>query len=379
MTKRSLTVVLALALLCVGALAQDRMEVWNRNAGVWTSHPAEHKMHAARRQAEVATPLVQSFTLPTDRDVVLVCGYDGVLRAVWGARQKTRVDSMTIVTDLPGQDFQKCGIALGGTIFALSSKGLSRIQDNGQGFASSIDQYPTVGLADALIAQASNSVTLGRINNPFVLQQFVDTNQVNAQSGSGLRSVGYGIASGIYLNNGDLYTLDIVNQDVVLLKSNSRQAQIYYHVPTSNAVGLATNDQKNQVYVLLAVVQGGNNQTCSDPCLPSVSTGPSFPGQIIQLQQALGPQGPFVNAVPLLTGGMLNGVQFGPHTFFVSKGVAYISIYAQGDAYHEGGNELWAFDFTQPNAAYTFLPREFAPNMADAALYPPVTNAVQQQ
>jgi hypothetical protein len=326
-------------------------------------------MKAVRKQAETFASLAQASALPTDRDVILVCGYDGLLRAVWGARAKQRVDSMTIVADLPGEVFQKCGVALGGTIFALSSRGLFRIQDNGQGFASNIDQYPTVGYADALIVLAQNAVTLGRINNPFVLQHLVDKNQVVAQSGAGSRSIGTGFVSGMYLNNGDLYTLDVVNQNVILLKAAGNQSQVYWHVPNGNAVALATNDQKNQVYVLLATVS--NNQTCStnEICPPTIS---STPGQIVQLQQAIGPQGPFVNVAALITGNALNGVDYGPHTFFVSKGVAYVSIYAQGDGYHEGGNELWALDFAQLDAQFTFLPREFAPNMADAALYPSV-------
>jgi hypothetical protein len=368
-TLKMMLVAFALAILSAGMMMAQKQDM----------SAVAHDKAMKAMQANTT----QSFNLPTDRDVVVVTGYSGIIRAVYGARSTTRVDSMTIVADLPNNDFQKVSVLGEGQIFTISSKGLYRIRDDGrQGLASNIDQYPTVGMVDTLFALSSNSVIAGRTNNPFVFQYFLTADQVAAQSGTGLRSVGVGSMSTIALNNGDIYALDSTQQYVMLLRAGSINSEIYYVVPTGNAVALATNEQRNQVYLLLASRPGQNNQTCSTegPCPPSVIS-PFLPGQIVQLQQALGPQGAFVNAKVVYSGGSLNNVQFGSHTFFVSTNMAYVSIYNnRSDPFTVSGNELWAFDMTPQSsgdsgAAYVFLPAAFAPDMADAALYPrPTTN-----
>jgi hypothetical protein len=371
--KKTMTLMILAAIFATITFAQPRVhsQAVQQRAQKWAQNTSARKPSAdIRQKALEAAQGMQSFGLPTDRDVVLVTGYSGLVRAAYGRNYPTRVDAMTFVTDLPGNDFEKISALAGGDIFTISSNGLFHITDPGrQGIAGTIYQYPTVGMVDTLAALGSNVVVAGRANNPYVLQYTLGAN--GQENGLGVNAAGFGSVSTAVLNNGDIYILDAAEQYVYRVPASGQQTELYYYVPTGNAVAIATNAQGNQIYLALAGMPGQDNQTCSSsgPCPPSVAQ-PALPGQIILLEQALGPNGPFVNPVVVLSGNQLNNVQFGPHSFFVSGNLAYIDIYQQGGQYQASGDELWAFDMSQQDVAYTFLSAEFAPDATAFALYP---------
>jgi len=336
----------------------------------------------SKRDVDFASsPLAQSSSLPTDdRDVFLIGRNDGVIQAVWGYRQSMRVDSMTVFTDMPGASFQKLGVSPDGWVFAAGNNHLYRMFDQGRlGMASVTEDYVGVTYADTLLPLSSSQLVVGDVNTPQILQYTMGGGQIYIKQAAALQTAGNGSSSTVRNSRGDIFTLDSISQVIYRIPVGQNQSQIYYYL-SGNALALAV-DEKDQLYVAVKGIQG-QDSTCptNGSCPPSVA---SVPGQIVQLQLGVGPQGPFVQGVPVFAGYPLDNLDFGPHSFYVHRGAAYIDILSQGDSFRPGGNEIWGLVLGS-KIAYTVLPKDIIPNVACFTLYLAATVnstpvAVQQQ